>query len=114
MAKRLAINPKNVFLSGINGPSPVVKVGDLGNGEYLLDQLLPTALTIAASYEGPNQIRVQSLPTRAREVWRDLRCWYSSDVWSLGVTVSRMPSFMISANREVGTLVISIPHFRGQ
>jgi hypothetical protein len=48
MAKRLDINPNNIFLSGINGPSPVVKVGDLGNGEYLLDQLLPAALTIAA------------------------------------------------------------------
>ncbi len=49
MAKRLDINSNNIFLSGINGPSPVVKVGDLANGEYLLDQLLPTALTIAAS-----------------------------------------------------------------
>ncbi len=29
------INPNNIFLSSINGPSPVVKVGDLGNSEPL-------------------------------------------------------------------------------
>jgi len=30
-ANGLDINPNNIFLSGINGPSPIVKVGDLGN-----------------------------------------------------------------------------------
>ncbi|KAF7865495.1 hypothetical protein EAF04_006469 [Stromatinia cepivora] len=25
------VNPNNIFLSGINGPTPVVKLGDLGN-----------------------------------------------------------------------------------
>lgn len=25
------VNPNNVFLSGVDGPSPVVKIGDLGN-----------------------------------------------------------------------------------
>lgn len=34
-ADGLDINPNNIFLSDINGPSPVVKVGDLGNSEAL-------------------------------------------------------------------------------
>ena len=29
------VNPNNVFLSGVNGPSPVVKLGDLGNCKVL-------------------------------------------------------------------------------
>lgn len=29
------VNPNNVFLSGVNGPSPVVKLGDLGNCKFL-------------------------------------------------------------------------------
>ncbi|GIK02900.1 hypothetical protein Aspvir_006963 [Aspergillus viridinutans] len=64
------INPNNVFLSNVGGPSPIVKVGDLGN------MLL----------QGYNKIRVQSLPTRAPEVWQGLGCFHSSDVWSFGVT----------------------------
>ena len=46
------------------------------------------ALTVVVLLEGFSQIRVQSLPTRAPEVWQGLGCWHSSDVWSLGVTVS--------------------------
>jgi len=46
-------------------------------------------LTPVVLQEGFNKIRIQSLPTRAPEVWRGLGCWHSSDVWSLGVTVSR-------------------------
>jgi len=38
MADGLDINPNNVFLSGINGPSPMVKVGDLGNSQLLPQQ----------------------------------------------------------------------------
>ena len=38
--------------------------------------------------EGYAKVRIQSLETRAPEVWRGLGCWPSSDVWSLGVTVS--------------------------
>ncbi|KAJ9226789.1 hypothetical protein DTO027B5_1875 [Paecilomyces variotii] len=48
-----------------------VKVGDLGN------MLL----------QGYNKIRLQSLPTRAPEVWRGLGCFHSSDVWSFGITL---------------------------
>ena len=50
--------------------------------------------------EGYDKIRVQSLPTRAPEVWRGLGCWHSSDVWSLGVTVSFNLSISTSANQE--------------
>ncbi len=41
--------------------------------------------------EGYDLIRLQSLPTRAPEVWRGFGCWQSSDVWSVGVTVSHIP-----------------------
>ncbi|RHZ57212.1 hypothetical protein CDV55_106074 [Aspergillus turcosus] len=36
--------------------------------------------------QGYSKIRVQSLPTRAPEVWQGLGCFHSSDVWSFGVT----------------------------
>ncbi|KAJ9394249.1 hypothetical protein DTO282F9_8816 [Paecilomyces variotii] len=65
------INPNNIFLSNIRGTSPIVKVGDLGN---MLSQ-------------GYDKIRLQSLPTRAPEVWRGLGCFHSSDVWSFGITL---------------------------
>lgn len=39
-ADGLDINPNNIFLSGINGPSPIVKVGDLGNSKPLSQQTL--------------------------------------------------------------------------
>jgi serine/threonine protein kinase len=38
--------------------------------------------------EGSTKQRGQSLPCRAPEVWQGLGCQHSSDVWSLGVTVS--------------------------
>lgn len=38
--------------------------------------------------EGFDEWRLQSLQTRAPEVWKGLGCLYASDVWSLGVTVS--------------------------
>jgi hypothetical protein len=34
------------------------------------------------------KFRVQSLPTRAPEVWQGLPCQHSSDVWSFAATVS--------------------------
>lgn len=52
-------------------------------------------LTLVVLQEGYDKIRVQSLSTRAPEVWRGLGCWHSSDVWSLGVTVSRIASITI-------------------
>ncbi|KAI4209034.1 MAG: hypothetical protein LQ351_007982 [Letrouitia transgressa] len=81
------INPNNVFLSGIDTPSPVVKVGDLGNSEHMPLQTPRRLLIATVLQEGYDKIRVQSLPTRAPEVWRGLGCWHSSDVWSLGVTL---------------------------
>jgi serine/threonine protein kinase len=114
MAKRLDINPNNVFLSSIDTPSPVVKVGDLGNSEHSPLRTPRTMLILAVLQEGYDKIRVQSLPTRAPEVWRGLGCWHSSDVWSLGVTVSRIASVTILADCEVGTLVVSICYFWGQ
>jgi hypothetical protein len=35
-AKLSGINPNNDFLSVISGVSPVVKVGDLGNGMFVI------------------------------------------------------------------------------
>lgn len=113
-AIRLDINPNNIFLSSIDMPSPVVKVGDLGNSEHLLRRTPGTMLILAVLQEGYDKIRVQSLPTRAPEVWRGLGCWHSSDVWSVGVTVSRITSITTLADCEVGTLVVSIYYFWGQ
>ncbi|OBT51065.1 hypothetical protein VE04_08597 [Pseudogymnoascus sp. 24MN13] len=66
------INPNNILLSNDNSACPVVKVGDLGN----------------MLREGYDDIRIQSLPTRDPEVWRGLGCFHSSDVWSLGATLT--------------------------
>ena len=70
-------------------------------------------LIVAVLQEGYDKIRVQSLPTRAPEVWRGLGCWHSSDVWSLGVTVSRIISTTTLADCEVGTLVVPVCYFWG-
>ena len=66
------INPNNVLLSRLESPTPLVKVGDLGN--------LVT--------EGYNSARLQGHAIRAPEVWKGYGCWAASDVWSLGVTVT--------------------------
>ncbi|KFY86001.1 hypothetical protein V500_07929 [Pseudogymnoascus sp. VKM F-4518 (FW-2643)] len=66
------INPNNILLSNIDSACPIVKVGDLGN----------------MLREGYDNSRIQSLPTRAPEVWRGLGCFHSSDVWSLGATLT--------------------------
>ncbi|OBT87324.1 CMGC/DYRK protein kinase [Pseudogymnoascus sp. 03VT05] len=65
------INPNNILLSNVDSSCPVVKVGDLGN----------------MLREGYDDTRIQSLPTRAPEVWCGLGCFHSSDVWSLGATL---------------------------
>ncbi|KAI8939248.1 hypothetical protein NX059_005074 [Plenodomus lindquistii] len=66
------INPNNIFLSDIDGPSPIVKLGDLGN----------------AIRDSSTSQRCQSLPCRAPEVWQGLPCRHASDIWSLGVTLT--------------------------
>ncbi|KFY91239.1 hypothetical protein V498_05559 [Pseudogymnoascus sp. VKM F-4517 (FW-2822)] len=71
LLKFIDINPNNILLSNVNSTCPIVKVGDLGN----------------MLREGYDDTRIQSLPTRAPEVWRGLGCFHSSDVWSLGTTV---------------------------
>ncbi len=100
LAKSVDINPNNIFLSGINRSSPTVKVGDLGNSEQLTVETTRSALIVIVLLEGHDKSRVQSLPTRGPEVWRDLGCRHSSDVWSLGVTVGRSPSLITLANRD--------------
>ncbi|MCJ1259168.1 hypothetical protein MMC24_007004 [Lignoscripta atroalba] len=70
------ININNIYLSDIDGPAPIAKVGDLGN-----------LIT-----EGSTKQRGQSLPCRAPEVWQGLGCQHSSDIWSLGVTLARQLS----------------------
>ncbi|KAL8935218.1 MAG: hypothetical protein Q9211_004817 [Gyalolechia sp. 1 TL-2023] len=67
----LDVNPNNIFLSGIDGPSPIVKLGDLGN----------------MFEDGYDLMRLQCLECRAPEVWRGLGVWHSSDVWSFGITL---------------------------
>ncbi|KAF7510529.1 hypothetical protein GJ744_006375 [Endocarpon pusillum] len=56
----------------VDSPSPLVKVGDLGN-------------VIGGGYD---KMRLQSFECRAPEVWRGLGVWHSSDVWSFGVTLA--------------------------
>ncbi|KAJ3558594.1 hypothetical protein NPX13_g9676 [Xylaria arbuscula] len=58
--------------TGLEGDNPEVKVSDLG-------MLIK---------EGPKEQRFQSLPCRAPEVWRGLGVYHSSDIWSLGVTLT--------------------------
>ncbi|KAB8339123.1 hypothetical protein FH972_022059 [Carpinus fangiana] len=72
------INPHNVLVTDIDTTQPVGSLGDLGN----------------VVFEGFDQIRAQSLATRAPEVWLGQGCWHSSDVWALGVTLvhSLMPA----------------------
>ncbi|KAF1848207.1 kinase-like protein [Cucurbitaria berberidis CBS 394.84] len=66
------VNPNNIYISYVDGTSPVAKLGDLGN-------------TIK---DGSATQRLQSLPCRAPEVWRGLPCQHSSDVWSFGATLT--------------------------
>ncbi|RDL42155.1 uncharacterized protein BP5553_02134 [Venustampulla echinocandica] len=61
--KRLDVNPNNVFLSRIDGPSPIIKLGDLG-------------LMVK---EGYNSQRLHCLPCRAPVVWQGIGCFHSSD-----------------------------------
>ncbi|KAF1963553.1 kinase-like protein [Byssothecium circinans] len=65
------VSVNNIFVSDIDGHSPIAKLGDLGN--------LVT--------DGFAKQRLQSLPCRAPEVWQGLGCRHSSDIWSLGVTL---------------------------
>ncbi|KAF2126202.1 kinase-like protein [Dothidotthia symphoricarpi CBS 119687] len=70
------VSPNNIFVSHIHGSSPVAKLGDLGN----------------AIKDGSSTQRLQSLPCRAPEVWQGLACRHSSDVWSLGATLTTKAS----------------------
>ncbi|KAH7392019.1 kinase-like domain-containing protein [Phaeosphaeria sp. MPI-PUGE-AT-0046c] len=65
------VSPNNIFVSNVEGNSPVAKLGDLSN--MIVD--------------GSAKIRVQSLPARAPEVWHGIPCRHSSDVWSFAATV---------------------------
>ncbi|RAK99855.1 kinase-like protein [Aspergillus ibericus CBS 121593] len=67
------VNINNVFISNLGGDSPVVKLGDLG----------------MVLRDGFNEQRLQSLPSRAPEVWQGHGCFHSSDVWSVGVMLAQ-------------------------
>ncbi|PGH13379.1 CMGC protein kinase [Helicocarpus griseus UAMH5409] len=68
------VNPNNIFLSDLEAPTPIVKLGDLDN--------------IFSEGVAKNNQGAQSNETRAPEVWRGLGVWHSSDIWSLGVTIT--------------------------
>ncbi|KFY71110.1 hypothetical protein V499_08685 [Pseudogymnoascus sp. VKM F-103] len=65
------VNPNNILISNLNSPVPVVKLADLG----------------MVTPEGFNSQRLQSLPCRAPEVWKNQGVSHASDIWSLGVTL---------------------------
>lgn len=68
------LNPNNVFLSDVDGPAPVVKLGDLGN----------------LMGAGPMfRSRFQGVAIRAPEVWKHVDYVDGKgDIWSLGVTLA--------------------------
>lgn len=86
------INPNNILLSNVDRACPVVKVGDLGNSKMAFIYLPNGTKRNTVLREGYDDTRIQSLPTRAPEVWRGLGCFHSSDVWSLGATVISLPT----------------------
>jgi serine/threonine protein kinase len=88
MIEQLDVNPNNIFISHVDGPSPIVKLGDLGTSLYSSTICPLSTLTKIVIKEGFNRQRLQSLPCRAPEVWQGKGCFHSSDVWSVGVTVS--------------------------
>ncbi|KAI1977064.1 hypothetical protein LOZ53_006453 [Ophidiomyces ophidiicola] len=61
------LKPSNVLLSGVDGPSPQAKIGDLG----------------VMGPEGLNESWLQPEAFRAPEVWVSVSCYHKSDVWSL-------------------------------
>ncbi|OBT99172.1 hypothetical protein VE01_02621 [Pseudogymnoascus verrucosus] len=65
------VNLNNILISNLNSPVPVVKLADLG----------------MVTPEGFNSQRLQSLPCRAPEVWKNQGVSHASDIWSLGVTL---------------------------
>ncbi|PWY87908.1 kinase-like protein [Aspergillus sclerotioniger CBS 115572] len=71
------VNINNVLISDLNGDSPVVKLGDLG----------------MVMQDGFDEQRLQSLPSRAPEVWQGHGCFHSSDVWSVGVMLAQWASW---------------------
>ncbi|KLJ05802.1 hypothetical protein EMPG_09321 [Blastomyces silverae] len=68
------VNPNNIFLSDLEALIPTVKLGDLDNA---------FSEGAAKNYQG-----AQTHETRAPEVWRGVGVWHSSDIWSLGVTIT--------------------------
>ncbi|KAF2753564.1 kinase-like protein [Pseudovirgaria hyperparasitica] len=70
--RSLYVNPNNIYVTGVDSSDPIVKLGDLGN----------------AIRAGVAQQRLQSLPCRAPEIWRGHPCQHSSDVWSVGATLT--------------------------
>ncbi|KAF2013520.1 kinase-like protein [Aaosphaeria arxii CBS 175.79] len=61
----------NILISNIDGPSPIVKLGDLG----------------LVRPEGFNKSRLQAMAMRAPEVWSGIGCFHTSDVWSFAATL---------------------------
>ncbi|KAF2134667.1 kinase-like protein [Dothidotthia symphoricarpi CBS 119687] len=65
------IKNDNILISGLDGSSPVVKLGDLG----------------LVRSEGFNEYPVQPFAMRAPEVWSGIGCFPCSDVWAFAVAL---------------------------
>ncbi|KAF2811180.1 kinase-like protein [Mytilinidion resinicola] len=65
------IKNDNILISDLDGPSPVVKLGDLG----------------LVRSEGFNRYPLQPFAMRAPEVWSGIGCFHCSDVWAFAVTL---------------------------
>ncbi|KAF2273259.1 kinase-like protein [Westerdykella ornata] len=77
------IKNDNILISGLDRPSPVVKLGDLG----------------LMRSEGFNEYPVQPIAMRAPEVWSGIGCFHCSDVWAFAVTLFDCISpFVFGAN----------------
>ncbi|KAF3491895.1 uncharacterized protein GIQ15_01412 [Arthroderma uncinatum] len=97
----LDVNPNNIFLSNLESPTPIVKLGDLDNA---------FSEGVAKNYQG-----AQTHETRAPEVWRGLGVWHSSDVWSLGVTDHQTAWCLAKIFRLVGHIETpENPDFKGE
>lgn len=110
------VNPNNIYLSHVDGASPVAKLGDLGNSKNTISHLNFGELkkahhTHAVVRDNIVTERCQSLECRAPEVWQGQRIRHAADIWSLGSTV-RALSIYQSINETFATFFSFSPQTR--